>query len=136
MYESLGIREGRHAVMFESVPEFIELVLNYTTRPDYEQRRLAIVRRAQAMALRKFTWDHVAEAVERAIHEAMRASPAGARSRSAWPPSNDAASGSAAAGRAHTAPVRTSRALWANASSARRAINIGGFEMLGGAAGR
>ena len=59
--------------MFETVSEFIELVLNYTTRPELEQKRLAIVRRAQAMALRKFTWAHVADTLERALHDATRA---------------------------------------------------------------
>lgn len=59
-------------IMFETVPEFIELVLNYTTRPEFEQKRLAIVRRAQAMALRKFTWAHVTETVERALRDAIR----------------------------------------------------------------
>lgn len=58
--------------MFETVSEFIELVLNYTTRPEFEQKRLAIVRRAQAMALRKFTWAHVADTLERALHDATR----------------------------------------------------------------
>ena len=47
-------------------------MLNYTQRPEYEAKRLAIVRRAQVLALHKFTWDHVATRVEGALRAAMR----------------------------------------------------------------
>ena len=43
----------------------------FSITPAYEARRLAIVRRAQELALRKFSWAHVAERVERVLREAM-----------------------------------------------------------------
>lgn len=72
VYASLGIREGRHVVMFDSLAEFVETVTNYTMRPEYEARRQAIVRRAQALAFKKFTWAHVAGRLEDALFEAQR----------------------------------------------------------------
>lgn len=67
VYESLGIRDGRHVLMFDSLEEFAQIVVNYTTLAEYEPRRLAIVRRAQALAFKKFTWAHVAGGVEEAL---------------------------------------------------------------------
>ena len=83
VYDSLGIREGHHAVMFESVAEFVDVVTNYTSRPEYEARRAAIVRNAQALARRKFSWSHVAERVHKVMQlqstaPALAAGPAGA----------------------------------------------------------
>ena len=54
-YASLGIADGVHALMFSSVPEFVGLVVNYTTDPAYEPRRRAIVRNARLLA-RNYTW--------------------------------------------------------------------------------
>ena len=71
VYASLGIKEGRHVAMFDSIAEFVEVVTNYSTRPEYEAKRMAMVQRAQAIALKKYTWLHVAERVEDAIREAM-----------------------------------------------------------------
>ena len=53
-YSSLGLVHERTVVMFDSLEEFEEIVANYTTRPEYEARRMAIVRRAQALARRHF----------------------------------------------------------------------------------
>ena len=62
-YSSLGIVEGRHALMFASLDEFEETVLNLT-RVDFEPRRRAIVARAQELAFRRFSWAHIAARVE------------------------------------------------------------------------
>jgi len=70
VYSSLGIKENRHVVMFSSVPEFIDVVANYTTLPEYEERRLAIVQRAQELAMKKFSWLHVAQRVEHVLRKA------------------------------------------------------------------
>jgi hypothetical protein len=72
VYESLGIRDGKHVLMFSTLSEFNELVINYTQIQEYEPRRMAIVRRAQALATRRFTWAHVAERLDNAIHAAIR----------------------------------------------------------------
>ena len=67
VYSSLGIAEGRHVAMFSTLPEFEALVINFTKRAEYEERRRAILVRAQELALRKFTWDVVAHRVERVM---------------------------------------------------------------------
>lgn len=64
VYGSLGIKEGRHVVMFSTLAEFVDTVINYTSLSEYEERRLAIVQRAQELAFRKFSWMHVAKRVE------------------------------------------------------------------------
>ena len=69
VYGSLGIRDGVHVAMFSTLSEFESLVANFS-RPEHEARRLAIVRRAQALALRKFSWEHVADRVEGALRAA------------------------------------------------------------------
>ena len=71
VYDSLGLKEGKHLVMFDSLAEFVEVVTNYTTRPEYEARRLLIVKRAQELAVRKFSWDHVAERVDKVLRDAI-----------------------------------------------------------------
>ena len=67
VYSSLGIAEGRHVAMFSTLPEFEALVINFTKRAEYEERRRTILVRAQELALRKFTWDVVAHRVERVM---------------------------------------------------------------------
>ena len=64
-----------HGAPVAPTQEFVSLVTNYTMLPEYEERRRAIVRRAQALALRKFTWAHVATRVTVALREAMGALP-------------------------------------------------------------
>ena len=49
-------------------------MLNYS-RPEFDERRRAIVRRAQALVLRRFTWDHVAERIEGALRGAVAVAP-------------------------------------------------------------
>lgn len=83
VYESLGIKEGKHVLMFESIDEFVEVVTNYTTRPEYQARRIAIMRHAQELAMRKFSWGHVAEKVDRVLHDSVRASRAMRRNTTA-----------------------------------------------------
>jgi len=83
VYESLGIKEGKHVLMFESIDEFVEVVTNYTTRPEYQARRVAIMRHAQELAVRKFSWGHVAEKVDRVLHDSVRASRAMRRNATA-----------------------------------------------------
>lgn len=86
-YESLGIVDGRHALMFSSIPEFVALVTNYTQKPEYEERRRAILRRAQSLALRKFTWAHVAARVASALRESLGASAVARASETSCPTS-------------------------------------------------
>ena len=45
VYSSLGLAEGRHVAMFSTLPEFEALVINFTKRSEYEERRRAILRR-------------------------------------------------------------------------------------------
>jgi hypothetical protein len=71
VYESLGLRDGVHLAMFDSLAHLEEIVLNYS-RSEHEARRLAIVHRAQALVLRKFTWTHVAERVGTTLRGAVR----------------------------------------------------------------
>ena len=71
VYSSLGIVEGRHVVAFSSIDEFIGLVTNYTTRPEFETRRKAMVEHAQEFARRKLSWLHVAKKVELVLHRAV-----------------------------------------------------------------
>lgn len=80
VYESLGIKEGKHVVMFDTIEEFIAIAVNYTQRPEYDERRLAILRRAQAFALKKFSWAHVAEKVEGTLLQAVKAHSGGSGS--------------------------------------------------------
>lgn len=69
VYGSLGIREGVHVAMFSTLGEFEQLVRNFSS-PDHEQRRMSIVRRAQALAQRKFSWQHVGATLEKDLAEA------------------------------------------------------------------
>ena len=71
-YSSLGLVHGRTVVMFDSLEEFEEIVTNYTTRPEYEERRAAIVRRAQALARRRFAWEQVAARMDRVLRDVRR----------------------------------------------------------------
>ena len=71
-YESLGLVGGRTVVMFDSLEEFEEIVANYTTRPEYEEKRAAIVRRAQALARRRFAWEQVAARMDRVLRDVRR----------------------------------------------------------------
>ena len=71
IYGSLGIKEGRHVVMFSTLAEFVDTVVNYTSLPEYEERRLAIVQRAQELAFRKFSWMHVAKKVETVLRRTV-----------------------------------------------------------------
>jgi len=71
VYTSLGIKEGKHVIMFSSLPEFIDLVTNYTTRPEYEDRRRAMLRHAQELAFRRFSWHHVARRVEAVLRKGV-----------------------------------------------------------------
>jgi hypothetical protein len=71
VYGSLGIKEGRHVVMFSTLAEFVDTVINYTSLPEYEERRLAIVQRAQELAFRKFSWMHVAKKVETVLRRTV-----------------------------------------------------------------
>ena len=71
VYGSLGIREGVHVAMFDTLAEFEELAINFT-KPEHEARRMAIVRRAQLLAFRKFSWHHVGERVEGALRAAAK----------------------------------------------------------------
>jgi len=70
IYSSLGIKEHKHVVMFSSLPEFVEVVTNFSS-PEYEARRLEIVRHAQELALRKFSWLHVAKRVDSVLRKAV-----------------------------------------------------------------
>ena len=58
--------------MFDSLEEFEEIVTNYTTRPEYEARRMATVRRAQALARRRFAWEQVAARMDRVLRDVRR----------------------------------------------------------------
>mmetsp|Transcript_28047 Transcript_28047/g.92237 ORF Transcript_28047/g.92237 Transcript_28047/m.92237 type:complete len:848 (+) Transcript_28047:858-3401(+) len=71
-YARLGLVEGRHVVMFDSLEEFVEVVTNYTRRPEYERRRLAIIRRAQALARRRLSWRQVAASVDAVLQGVAR----------------------------------------------------------------
>jgi len=71
VYNSLGIKEGRHVVMFESLAEFVDIVTNYTLRHEYDAHRFAMVRRAQEVAFKRFTWTHVASRIDRVVHESI-----------------------------------------------------------------
>ena len=71
-YSSLGLVHERTVVMFDSLEEFEEIVTNYTTRPEYEERRAAIVRRAQALARRRFAWEQVAARMDRVLSDVRR----------------------------------------------------------------
>jgi hypothetical protein len=51
-YSSLGIVEGRHALMFSTLAEFEAAVINATSAA-FEPRRRAIVARAQDLAFRR-----------------------------------------------------------------------------------
>ena len=62
-YASLGIADGVNALMFSSVREFVDLVVNYTTDPAYEPRRRAIVRAARLLA-RNYTWHRQTRVLE------------------------------------------------------------------------
>ena len=62
-YSSLGIIEGVHVLMFSSVDEFVDLVVNYTQQNEYESRRLALVRSACVLA-RNYTWRRQAQILE------------------------------------------------------------------------
>ncbi|KAL1523525.1 hypothetical protein AB1Y20_018462 [Prymnesium parvum] len=61
-YSSLGIVEGKHALMFSTLPEFEEAVLNLT-RPSFENRRRSIIAHAQHLAFHHFSWTHVASRI-------------------------------------------------------------------------
>ena len=68
IYTSLGLKDHVHVLMFDSLTHLEELVYNFTMGgPVYEAKRLAIVRRAQALVRKKFTWQHVAERVAAAL---------------------------------------------------------------------
>ena len=71
-YTSLGLVHERTVVMFSSLEEFEEIVTNFTTRPEYEEKRAAIVRRAQALARRRFAWEQVAARVDRVLRDVRR----------------------------------------------------------------
>ena len=68
IYTSLGLKDHVHVLMFDSLTHLEELVYNFTMGgPVYEAKRLAIVRRAQALVRKRFTWQHVAERVAAAL---------------------------------------------------------------------
>ena len=81
-YSSLGLVDGRTVVMFDSLEHFEDIVTNYTTRPEYEARRMAIVRRAQALARRRFAWEQVAARVDRVLRDVRREARRDSSSRS------------------------------------------------------
>ena len=73
-YSSLGIVEGVHLLLFSSVNEFVDLVVNYTQRAEYEPRRLAMVRNARVLA-RNYTWRRQAQILEGVLYQVVRAAP-------------------------------------------------------------
>ena len=73
-YSSLGIVEGVHLLLFSSVNEFVDLVVNYTQRAEDEPRRLAMVRNARVLA-RNYTWRRQAQILEGVLHQVVRAAP-------------------------------------------------------------
>ena len=44
---------------------------NYTTNPEYEPRRRAMVAHAQTLALAHFSWEHVAAKVDHVLRETV-----------------------------------------------------------------
>ena len=73
-YSSLGIVEGVHLLLFSSVDEFVDLVVNYTQRVEYEPRRLAMLRNARVLA-RNHTWRRQAQILEGVLEQVVRTAP-------------------------------------------------------------
>jgi len=71
-YSSLGIVDGRHALLFSTLSEFEDIVYNYTRRPEYTRARMQIVARAQELAVRRFSWFHVASRIEEQLRCSLR----------------------------------------------------------------
>jgi hypothetical protein len=71
--------EGVHLLLFSSVDEFVELVVNHTQRAEYEPRRLAMVRNARVLA-KNHTWRRQAQVLEGVLDQVVRAAPSRAPS--------------------------------------------------------
>ena len=65
----LGIREGKHAAMFSSSAEYMDVVMYYTR---HEATRQKIVRQAHELALKNHTWFSRASTFVAAVSNAMR----------------------------------------------------------------